>query len=153
MTRQQAIQFFTGVSNLVGKGAKLIVGVDRLKAPEILERAYRQPCAKMALNHLGRIKRDLSGQFDLSNFVFTPQFDPEVSAVIFYITSTCDQVCVLDGIEYPLKQDEKLRMGMSRKYSEADFQQVVDTSGWQIQSIWTDSSKLFNVYLLNNNLS
>ncbi len=148
MTRQEAVQFLTDVAGLLGEGGKLIVGVDRLKDPEMLERAYRQPCAKMAHNHLGRIERDLGAQIDMSAFIFTPQFDPVESAVIFYMTNTRKQVCVLDGIEYPIKQDEKLRLGMSRKYSEEDFHQVAETSGWCVQNLWTDCNRFFNLYLL-----
>lgn len=153
MTRQEAVRFLTDVADLLGEGGKLIVGVDRLKDPEILEKAYREPCAKMARNHLGRIRRDLGAQIDMSALVFTPQFDPVESAVIFYITNTREQICVVDGIEYPIRQNEKIRLGMSRKYSEEDFRQVSETSGWRVQKLWTDSNRLFNLYLLELNNS
>src|SRR5436190_6786924 len=67
----EAAVFLRRAGRLLGVGAVLLVGVDLIKAPDILYRAYNDAAgvtAKFNLNLLARINRELGADFHLAAF-------------------------------------------------------------------------------------
>src|SRR5438046_1159710 len=68
---EDAAEFLRQAARILGQGATMIVGVDRIKDTAVLNAAYDDAAgvtAKFNLNILRRMNRELSGDFDLSAF-------------------------------------------------------------------------------------
>ena len=75
-------------------GDALLVGFDLLKPVEMLLAAYDDPTGVTAafnLNLLGRVNRELDGDFDLRAFCHEARFDPAEQRIEMHLNSRCDQ--------------------------------------------------------------
>ena len=68
---EDAAEFLRQAGRILGPGATMIVGVDRIKDKAVLDAAYDDAAgvtARFNLNVLARMNRELGGDFDLSSF-------------------------------------------------------------------------------------
>ena len=69
----QAGRLLGHFATLLGEGSRLLIGIDQPKAVAKLEAAYNDAAgwsAAFALNLLGRLNRELGGDFDPDGFVY-----------------------------------------------------------------------------------
>src|SRR6266567_3607819 len=86
----EACSFLRHAGRMLGRGAALIIGVDLVKDAKILNAAYNDAAgltAKFNLNLLGRINRELNGDFELENFGHRAFYNRERHRIEMHLAS------------------------------------------------------------------
>jgi L-histidine Nalpha-methyltransferase len=144
-----AAEFLRRAGLLLGAGSLFLIGVDLVKAPEILHRAYNDAegvTAKFNLNLLARINRELGADFDLAAFEHQALYNGERSRIEMHLVSTKRQKVGICGEGIEFRAGETIHTENSYKYSITSFQALAHASGWSPHKVWTDG--LFSVHAL-----
>jgi dimethylhistidine N-methyltransferase len=145
----EAAAFLRRAGRILGPGAVLVVGVDLVKAPDILHRAYNDAegvTAKFNLNLLARINRELGADFNLDAFEHHACYNIDRSRIEMYLASTKSQRVRLCDTTIEFRAGETIHTENSYKYSIESFQALAHGSGWLPLAAWTDG--LFSVHAL-----
>jgi len=145
----EAAAFLRRAGQILGAGSLLLVGVDLVKAPDILYRAYNDAegvTAKFNLNLLARINRELGANFDLAAFEHHAFYNGECSRIEMHLASTTRQKVRIGEATVEFRAGETIHTENSYKYSIASFQALARGSGWAPLAAWTDG--LFSVHAL-----
>ncbi|HSH44564.1 MAG TPA: L-histidine N(alpha)-methyltransferase [Longimicrobiales bacterium] len=153
---EEAAPFLTRTAGLIGEDGAVLIGVDRPKDPEVLERAYDDPegvTRAFNLNLLRRLNRDLGADFDLDGFAHRAVWNPSASRVEMHLESQREQVVTIpreDGTpaRFTFAAGEALVTEHSYKYSPSRFDALARSAGLAITRTWTDPDEWFSVFLL-----
>lgn len=129
----------------------LIVGVDLKKSAAILEPAYDDAqgvSAAFALNLLTRINRELSANFDLTQFTYRAHYNASAGRIEMALVSLWHQTVQIGDTEVVFEQGETLLTEHSYKYSVDEFQLLAMKAGFQPVQVWTDPDELFSIHHL-----
>ncbi len=145
----EAAGFLRRAGRILGAGSLFVVGVDLVKAPDILYRAYNDAegvTAKFNLNLLARINRELGANFNLAAFAHYAFYNAERSRVEMHLASTKRQQVRIRDTTIEFCAGETIHTENSYKYSIDSFQALAHGSGWSPLAVWTDG--LFSVHAL-----
>jgi dimethylhistidine N-methyltransferase len=145
----EACAFLRHAGVMLGARAVFVVGVDLVKAPDILYRAYNDAegvTAKFNLNLLARINRELGADFDLAAFEHHAFYNAERNRIEMHLASTKRQRVRLCGTTIEFRAGETIHTENSYKYTVESFQALAQGSGWSPLTAWTDG--LFGVHAL-----
>ncbi|MEO0436452.1 MAG: L-histidine N(alpha)-methyltransferase [Pseudomonadota bacterium] len=146
-----AKKFLEGLKPLLGDGGGVLIGVDRHKDKQLLEAAYNDAqgvTAEFNLNVLRRVNALCGSDFDLTGFQHKACYDTEKRRIEMHLVSTRSQRVRIAGTELSFLAGESIHTENSYKYSEQDFQQLAEESGFKLRATWTDRKALFAVYYL-----
>ncbi|MFL6300569.1 MAG: L-histidine N(alpha)-methyltransferase [Terriglobales bacterium] len=134
------------------EGDYLLLGTDLVKDTSVLLPAYDDAqgvTARFNKNILGRINRELGGNFDLDLFRHVALWNPERSRIEMHLESTLDQTVKvkLIGLEVLFRQDERIHTENSYKYTVPGVRNTLLQAGFEIESTWTDSNNWFGTHL------
>jgi L-histidine N-alpha-methyltransferase len=134
------------------EGDYLLLGTDLVKDTSVLLPAYDDAqgvTARFNKNILGRINRELGGNFDLALFRHVALWNPERSRIEMHLESTLDQTVKvkLIGLEVLFRQDERIHTENSYKYTVPGVRNTLLQAGFEIESTWTDSNNWFGTHL------
>ena len=144
----QAAAFFRDVGRTLGPESILIVGVDLIKAAEILNAAYNDAAgytAKFNLNLLTRINRDLGGNFHLKQFEHHAFYNRERNRVEMHLASLKRQKVKVCGESFDFRIGDTIHTESSYKYSVESFGALARGNGWAPLAVWKDPENLFSV--------
>jgi dimethylhistidine N-methyltransferase len=150
-TPLQAQDFLHNLKALLPAGSELLVGVDLVKAPHVLDAAYNDAAGVTAAfnrNLLWRIRRELDSDLQPDAFDHLAFFNAEESRVEMHLISTCNQEIRVEGQTFGFARGESLHTENSYKYSIEGFQALAKKSGYCPVAVWTDPGQLFSVHLL-----
>lgn len=141
------------VGGLLRPSDGLLLGTDRKKDPAILERAYDDATGVTAAfdkNLLGRINRELGGDFDLRTFQHVARYDASRGCVDSFLVSTRSQSVRIEalGVTIAFGKNECVHTESSYKFDDDDVAELASSAGLHVASRWSDSAQLFNVHLL-----
>ena len=148
----EAAAFLTRVRSLVGEGGKLLIGVDRKKDKSVLESAYNDAAGVTAafnLNVLEHLNRELSGDFDPTNFAHRAIYNEQVGSIQMYLESKVNQQVELAGQRIDFAAGEVIHTENSFKYHPDEFEALAASAGWQSELHLTDANDYFSVFLLS----
>jgi dimethylhistidine N-methyltransferase len=150
--------FLAQVRRMVGEGGGLLIGVDLVKDPAVIELAYNDPegvTAAFNMNLLARINRECGGDFDLGRFHHYAFFDPDESRVEMRLVSEGPQTVTLAAAasqgEPPMIHfgaGQYITTEYSYKYRPGHFVEVAERAGWRVSETWVDEREWFEVALL-----
>lgn len=141
------------VASVLRPGDGLLLGVDRKKDPAVLELAYNDPTGVTAAfdkNLLGRINRELGGNFDLRAFDHVARYDAQRGCIESFLESRGRQrarIAALD-LEIVLEPGERIHTESSYKFDDADVDALAAAAGLRRGKRWDDRDDRFSVYLL-----
>lgn len=151
LIREDARALLVAFRTSLGSGARLVIGVDLIKHPVRLHRAYNDEegvTAAFNLNLLARINRELDGTFDLAGFRHEAVWNESEERIEMHLVSLRDQnVRVLDRV-FGFRQGEWIHTENSHKYTIDGFRVLAAEAGWQGIAVWTDPEMLFSVHEL-----
>jgi dimethylhistidine N-methyltransferase len=136
---------------VIGKGGRLIIGVDLKKDPRILIEAYNDASGVTAafnLNLLHRINRELGANFDLDGFRHEAVYSPQNGRIEMHLVSARDQHVDIAERSFRFKAGESIHTENSYKYTLEQFRDVARASGWLPQRAWVDAKHYFSVHEL-----
>jgi dimethylhistidine N-methyltransferase len=138
-------------SQLLGPGARLLIGIDQPKAVARLEAAYNDAAgvsAAFARNLLVRLNRDLAGNFDPDAFAYSAQWQPEHSRIAMALVSRQAQTVQLAGETWSFAAGEPLITEYSVKYTPEAFLALAASAGWRGAGRWSDPGCDLSLHLL-----
>lgn len=135
-------------------GDALLLGTDLKKSVERLERAYDDPAGVTAAfnkNVLGRINRELGGNFDLRAFEHDAHYDPQRGAVdMFLIATTAQKVRIRElDLQLSFAEFESIHTESSYKYDPEDIERIAAETGFGLVRCWIDSGVDYALSLLS----
>jgi dimethylhistidine N-methyltransferase len=147
----EAIDLLASMRLLLGKGAKVIIGVDLRKDLSKLLPAYNDAAGVTAAfnkNLLARANRELGADFDLDGFVHEAVFNAEKSRIEMHLVSRQSQTVSLLGQRFAFRPGETIHTENSHKYTVEAFRDLAKEAGWSSNRVWTDADRLFSVHEL-----
>ena len=127
-----AVAMLASLRTLLAPGDALFLGADLKKSKAVLDPAYDDPLGVTAafnLNLLGRINRELGGNFDLANFA--------------HLVSRRAQTVRVGAETFSFAEGESIHTENSYKYDEATLDALAVRAGYRIERRWTDANGWF----------
>ena len=147
------IRFLREVRNILSQDDSLLLGTDLIKSHRLLIDAYDDPqgvTAAFNLNLLGRINRELDGDFDLRQFEHVAQFNQCSSSVEMHLRSKRRQtvrIGLADTV-VSFEPGETIWTESSHKYSLDSITELAGLSGFRVHAQWVDEEWPFANTLL-----
>lgn len=149
---RKTVEFFKELRERMKPGDLLLTGFDLKKDPQVILNAYNDHTGitrKFNLNHLQRINRLLSADFDIEQFEHSPVYNEDTGTCESYLVSKKDQ-CVHIGEAGCVNfiKGERIHMEVSQKYTVnqtdsiallAGFEPVhhfYDSKNWFLDALW-----------------
>ncbi|MEO3428444.1 L-histidine N(alpha)-methyltransferase [Pelagibius sp. CAU 1746] len=144
-----AAAFLRRARDLLGPGARFIVGVDLQKDEARLIAAYGDAAGVTAafnLNLLQRINRELEGTFDLAAFRHEARYDSALGRIEMHLVSRADQAAAVAGRSFGFAAGESIHTESSYKYTLEAFAELARQGGWRSEAQWLDPEGLFSLH-------
>ena len=148
---EDATEFLRQAARILGPGATMIVGVDRIKDKAVLDAAYDDAAgvtARFNLNVLARMNRELGGNFDLASFRHRAFYNAENHRIEMHLESTNAQSVTVAGRTFAFAKGETIHTENSYKYTLESFRALAREAGWRWAATWTDERDYFAVHAL-----
>ncbi len=150
--RSDFVRFFRLLSGCMGSNDLFLLGVDREKRVETLERAYNDSegtTAKFILNAFENINRVMGSNFDLAKMRYHSFYNLQWQQMEMYAVSTSDQKIHLPPLksEFLWKEGEKILVEVSRKFEPSQLQQHFQFIGLESIAHFTDPQEWFSLLL------
>lgn len=150
-TPDEAVAFLARMARMLGRGGRLIIGVDLKKDPALLRAAYNDAAgitAQFNLNMLRRLNRELGANFDLSAWRHYAFYEPTLGRIQMHLVSMRPQVVEVAGHTFEFQEGQSIHTENSYKYTPAEFAALVGEAGFGLERVWMDERRLFGVWLL-----
>ncbi|HYK49217.1 MAG TPA: L-histidine N(alpha)-methyltransferase, partial [Terriglobales bacterium] len=141
------------VRRILRSGDALLLGTALVKPiPQMLD-AYDDSLGVTAafnLNLLGRINRELGGNFVLSQFKHEARFNPETRSIEMHLRSERNQNVTISraGLTVTFRTGETIWTESSHKYSRPELLQLAMAAGFRCEEQWVDDEWPFAETLL-----
>jgi dimethylhistidine N-methyltransferase len=148
---EDAAEFLRQAGRILGPGASMIVGVDRIKDTAVLNAAYDDAAgitAKFNLNVLARMNRELGGKFDLAAFHHRAFYNAEAHRIEMHLESRKAQSVTVAGRTFEFRKGETIHTENSYKYTVESFRALAERAGWRPMATWTDENDYFAIHAL-----
>jgi dimethylhistidine N-methyltransferase len=135
---------------LLGDGALLLIGMDRVKPVERLVAAYDDPegvTARFNLNLLDRINRELGGDIPVDAFQHEARWNDMLSRIEMHLVATTDVEFRVGGQPFAFRSGESIHTENSHKYGRRGARLLLLAGGWTPIAEWTDPAGDFAVVL------
>jgi dimethylhistidine N-methyltransferase len=146
-----AIRLMNRIARLCGPGGGLLIGIDLVKDPATIERAYNDAAgvtAEFNLNLLLRINRELGGNFDLDAFEHLAFYDRRFQRIETRLVSKRDQAVRVNGMMFRLRAAEAIHTQYAHKYTVDRFARLAREAGLKLHRSWTDGNANFSMLYL-----
>jgi len=132
--------------------ARLLIGVDLVKDPAVIELAYNDAAGVTAAfnrNVLTVINRELGADFAVDRFEHVAFFDREHEWIDIRLRSPRDQVVTIEalGLRVPFAAGEDLRTEISCKFTPERLRADLAAGGLELEQLLTDDDRLFGLAL------
>ncbi|RJS93832.1 L-histidine N(alpha)-methyltransferase [Salinisphaera sp. Q1T1-3] len=123
---------------LMNPGDALLLGMDRVKDPDVLEAAYDDAAghtARFNRNVLTVLNRELGGDFPIAAYRHQSVFNAEASRIEMWLIATAAHRVSFKALDagFEMTAGEGIRTEISRKFSPASIQQLLDRAGLSAQ--------------------
>jgi len=150
---EAAVDFLYSVRLLLEPGDALLLGTDLVKPAAQLLNAYDDPAGVTAafnLNLLGRINRELDGDFDLRRFEHVARYDERAHRIEMHLRSLQRQTVNVRaaGLSVPFARGETILTEICQKFHPARIGDMARASGFQLCRQWIDDEWPFAENLL-----
>jgi uncharacterized SAM-dependent methyltransferase len=143
--RLAAQRFMMAVRGGMRPGDALLLGTDLLKPIDTLLRAYDDPTGVTAafnLNVLGRINRELQGDFSLRAFEHVARFNPQARSVEMHLRATGRQRVQIAAasLQVSFLEGETIWTESSHKYLPEEVIRLGTDARYHVVDQWTDDT-------------
>jgi L-histidine N-alpha-methyltransferase len=135
---------------VLGTGAKLLIGMDRVKPVERLIAAYDDPegvTAEFNLNLLRRINRELGGDIPLDAFVHEARWNDMLARIEMHLVATRDVDFAVDGRRFAMAKGDSIHTENSHKYGPRGARLLLLAGGWTPLHEWLPPDNDFALIL------
>lgn len=140
------------VSEQMNSGDRLLLGVDLVKDPLVLHSAYNDAAGvteEFNVNVLRVLNRELGAAFDLGKFRHYAFYNPAGEQIEMHLASLDRQTVQIDllKMEFAFARGETIRTEISRKFSRASAERLLQRSGFTLERFLTDDRNYFALCL------
>jgi dimethylhistidine N-methyltransferase len=135
---------------LLGDGAGLLIGMDRVKPVERLIAAYDDPegvTAQFTLNILTRINRELDGDIPVDAFQHEARWNDILSRIEIHLVARRDVAFSVSGREFCFAAGSSIHVENSHKYGPRGSRLLLLAGGWTPVAEWSDPAGDFSLVL------
>ncbi|OOG26804.1 L-histidine N(alpha)-methyltransferase, partial [Thioalkalivibrio denitrificans] len=130
----EAIAFMSDLAAVMDPGDSLLLGLDRVKAPDVLEAAYDDAegvTAAFNLNLLSVLNRALDADFDPGAFAHRARYDVGRRRIEMHLVSRVEQSVRLGRMNERLdfSRGESILTEISRKFTPEDIDALLGAAG------------------------
>ncbi len=136
--------------DILGTGAKLLIGMDRLKPVDRLLAAYDDPqgvTAEFNLNLLNRINRELGADIPVEAFVHQARWNDMLTRVEMHLIAVRDVEFSIDGRRFAFAKGSTIHSENSHKYGQRGGRLLLLAGGWTPLREWVAPNGDFAVIL------
>jgi L-histidine N-alpha-methyltransferase len=126
---------------LLGDGAQLLIGMDRVKRVDRLIAAYDDPegvTAQFTLNLLARINRELDGTIPVDAFRHEARWNDILSRIEIHLVATRDLAFSVSGRSFRFASGSSIHVENSHKYGPRGGRVLLLAGGWTPLAEWSD---------------
>jgi dimethylhistidine N-methyltransferase len=150
MNAYHAVDLLRAMREWLGEGARLLIGMDRVKPEAILVPAYDDAqgvTAAFNLNLLERINRELGGTIPLADFRHRAIWNADAARIEMHLEAQRDVAFEVDGRAFAMKAGETIHTENSHKYGPNGGRMLLRAGGWTPVAEWTDPNDWFTLVL------
>jgi dimethylhistidine N-methyltransferase len=145
---EETADFLGRLSAFTNSGDKVLIGFDLKKSPKVILKAYNDPhghSRRFISNHLVRLNRELTANFNLSKFDHHVEYSPETGEVKSFLVSKSNQEVFIGALDqkFHFRNEEPVFMELSRKYTYETIGQLAADHGFKPVKNFTDSRNYF----------
>jgi dimethylhistidine N-methyltransferase len=147
----EAVRLLELMRHAAGAGGGLLLGIDLVKDPALLERAYNDTAGVTAafnMNLLVRLNRELGADFEPERFRHDAVWVPAASRIEMHLLSIGRQLVDVAGERVEFAAGERLVTEHCHKYTPESFASQARAAGWVPRRSWTDARGYFSVQYL-----
>lgn len=150
LTRDQALQFISDLSEIMQSGDILLLGVDMVKSQDILENAYndsRNVTAIFNRNILNVVNSLIATDFEPNDFEHVAFYNEEYSRIEMHLKASKNLEINSPYFSEKLiiKQGETIHTEDSHKFTDEFIDELALASGLKIENRFTDKNNWFSV--------
>lgn len=145
-----AVDLLRAMRGTLGEGARLLIGMDRVKSLDVLLPAYDDAAGVTAafnLNLIDRINRELGGTMPRDAFRHRADWDEACARVEMRLEAVRDVSFEIDGRRFAMAAGETIHTENSHKYGARDARLLLRAGGWTPIEEWTDADDWFGLIL------
>ena len=150
MIAKTAVDLLRAMKEALGVGSYLLIGMDRVKDPAILLRAYDDSAgitAAFNLNLLVRINAELGGNIPLGAFRHRAVWNDPMSRIEMHLEAVRDVAFTVAGQGFAMRAGETVHTENSHKYGPRDARLLLRAAGWSPVKEWTGAGDAFALIL------
>ncbi len=156
-TEDEAARFLRQIAVALGPEDKLLLGMDLVKEPAILEAAYNDAAgvtAAFTRNLFARMNRELGSRLDLRSIEHVARWRPERRQIEINACFNRPQTIDLRslGLHFPIAAGEEIEVEISRKFDLATLPQWFASCGLTLRETFTDDNRWFALLLLEKSV-
>ena len=136
--------------DILGTGAKLLIGMDRVKPVERLVAAYDDPegvTAEFNRNLLHRINRELDADIPVDAFEHEARWVDMLGRIEMHLVARRDVEFRIEDRRFAFKAGETIHTENSHKYGPRGARLLLLAGGWTPLAEWTDPNQDFALIL------
>jgi L-histidine N-alpha-methyltransferase len=155
LNQTEAALFWTDVARHLAPGDFVLLGVDLVKEPRLIDAAYNDASghsAEFTRNIFHRMNRELGAGLDLTQIDHLASYNPEWQRVEIHARFRTEQVVRLEplGTSVLVRAGERIMTEISRKFVLDELEQYLTAFGFNLRRVFTDERRWFAVLLLQN---
>lgn len=150
MVARTAVDLLRSMRETLGQGAKLLIGMDLIKDPAVLEAAYDDAAgvtAQFNSNLVRRINRELEGDIDINALKHEARWNDEYARVEMHLVAQCELGFTVAGRRFTLAKGESIHTENSHKFNRRTSSMMLLAGGWEPQARWLDAQEQFSLIL------
>jgi dimethylhistidine N-methyltransferase len=136
--------------DILGTGAKLLIGMDRVKPVERLIAAYDDPegvTAEFNLNLLRRINRELGANIPVADFAHEARWNDMLGRIEMHLVARRNVEFMIDRKRFAFAAGGTIHTENSHKYGPRGARLLLLAGGWTPLAEWTDDHQDFALIL------
>ena len=150
MVARTSVDLLRRMRETLGENALLLIGMDRIKSPDILVPAYDDAqgvTAGFNLNLLHRINRELEGNIPVDQFRHVACWNDSYARIEMHLEALADIRFTIDGESFAMVKGETIHTENSHKYGPRDARLLLRAGGWTTKKEWSDPDDQFALIL------
>ena len=147
---QSATDLLRHFREILGTGARLLIGMDRVKGVDRLIAAYDDPqgvTAEFNMNLLRRINRELGGDIPVEAFRHQARWNDMLGRIEMHLVATRDVDFRIEDRRFEFRKGQSIHTENSHKYGERGARLLLLAGGWTPIAEWTDAEEDFALIL------
>ncbi len=150
MVPRTAVDLLRSMQDTLGDNAALLIGMDLIKDPAVLEAAYDDAAGVTAafnLNIARRINRELGGTIPVDSLRHEARWNDDYARIEMHLVAMRDIAFEVAGREFAMAEGESIHTENSHKFDRRNANMLLRAGGWTPLERWTDSEGHFSLIL------